>query len=120
MPGNKLYVNIGGCHSTIYDASGAPVAWVANSVSGAVIQSTLGIAGRAVFRDMGKTIYTSPTGSASVSSVLRKVQLIANAPTGTGTSGDADGFYTGYIQLGGVTYGGGAGGIATNNIVRLN
>ena len=70
-----------------------------------------------VLRDMGKTVYlpgpeivdsNSSSAAGYISSVFRKVQYIPPDTTGTG-SADGINYYTGYIRLGGVTYGGGTG-----------
>ncbi len=127
VPTNKLYINAGDLRSTIYDANSSTLSGTSGWVS--TFAGALSTSFSAVFRDMGKTVYI-PAGSvgASVSSVLRKVQLVTNSGVGTGDDGTG-GYYTGYIQLGGVTYGGGLGltnaGSPTQNagvskVVRLN
>jgi hypothetical protein len=117
MPANKLYVNIAAINSTIFDGSGVAAAnimpWV---TANATASGQLATAGSAILRDMGKTVYL-PAGSTSAmkSTVLRKVQLV----TAAGTSGaDADGYLTGFIEIGGLTYGGGNGVAA--KVARLN
>ncbi len=129
IPANKLYINVGSLLSTITDANLSTVLW--NNAAGAVgsgktIAGYLSTAGTAVLRDMGKTVYL-PAGStsATVSTVLRKVQLVVpNVPGGvTGDYGSTNGtdYLTGYIQLGGLTYGGGAGlGGGVAPVARLN
>jgi hypothetical protein len=74
---------------------------------------------------MGKTVYQpnptvySPLGS--VSTIYRKVQLVTPGALGyygTGEGVNDASYYTGYIPLGGVTYGGGSG--VGGGWVRLN
>jgi len=79
---------------------------------------------------MGKTIYLPtptvvPVGAVpGISTVLRKVQLVPTGARGTyGTGGSyavggVPDYFTGYIQLGGLTYGGGNGTAA--RVARLN
>lgn len=121
VPSNKLYINIASVASTIVDTNLTTCAWVTG-------KTALANAGQAVFRDLGKTVYLpDPTnGSASIgaqSTILRKVQWVPSGVAGSYGTGGASGtvgteFYTGYIQLGGQTYGGGNG-VATA-VVRLN
>jgi hypothetical protein len=112
---NKLYINITAVQSTIVDTNLSTVSWVVGNTA-------LATAGGAVFRDMGKTVYLpDPTTASSAngqSTILRKIQLIPSGTngvygTGAGTGGAAAGgaqeYYTGYIRLGGQTYGGGDG-----------
>lgn len=121
--GNRLYINITGVQSTIYDASGAKAPWVDGV-------GALSTAGSVIFRDMGKTVYIpSPALGNNVvgaqSSILRKVQLVPSGTAGfygTGNSTAAESnattsFYTGYILLGGQTYGGGTG--TATGVARL-
>jgi hypothetical protein len=80
---------------------------------------------------MGKTIYLpSPTvvpvgAVAGISTVLRKVQIVPSGAAGsfgTGgpiTAGGVPDAYTGYIQIGGLTYGGGNGSGAGGNAVPI-
>lgn len=115
IPANKLYVNIADISDGIVDENLSTVSWVGNSLAGG-----LSTVGAAVLRDMGKTVYL-PAGStaASVSTVLRKVQLVAPAPAVGGVASNAEGeYFTGYIQLGGMTYGGGNG--VPTKVARLN
>ena len=127
IPSNKLYVNIGAIQSTITDVNLSSVAWVTNLQA----LGLLSTAGSAVLRDMGKTVYLpSPTvvpvgAVAGISTVLRKVQLVPSGALGSfgtgGTVGTVAGvpdYFTGYIQLGGMTYGGGIG--ASAAVARLN
>jgi hypothetical protein len=117
IPANKLYINITNIASSIVDSNNVSVPWV-------VSPAALGLqtAGGAVLRDMGRYIYkpdpTVPTSVGSQSSILRKVQLVPQGATngyyGTGNvnvavPGSQTDFYTGYIRLGGQTYGGGGG-----------
>ena len=122
VPSNNLYINIGSVASTIVDSNLSTCAWVTG-------KSALASAGQAVFRDMGKTVYLpDPTvGNASIgaqSTILRKVQWVPSGAAGSyGTGFSASTtpqteYYTGYIQLGGQTYGGGNG-VATA-VARLN
>ena len=125
IPANKLYINIVNIMSTIVDSNNVAVPWVVAPAAG-----PLSTAGAAVLRDMGRYIYrpdpTIPTSVGSQSSILRKVQLVTqgvNGYYGTGTigvavAGSATDFYTGYIRLGGQTYGGGTG--VPTGVARLN
>ena len=123
--GNRLYINVTGVQSTIYDSTGAKAPWV-NGVG------ALSTAGSAIFRDMGKTVYIpSPALGNNVvgaqSSILRKVQLVPSGTAGFYGTGDSTlaesntdaptSFYTGYILLGGQTYGGGTG--TATGVARL-
>jgi hypothetical protein len=125
VPANKLYINITGVQSSIVDTNLAPVSWV-NSFT------QLSTAGTSVFRDMGKTVYIpDPTTASSAngqSTILRKIQYVpqgANGVYGTGAAasgnaapGGAQEYYTGYIRLGGQTYGGGDG--TPTGVARIN
>jgi hypothetical protein len=126
IPANKLYINIANIASTIVDSNNVSVPWVV-----APAASGLATAGGAVLRDMGRYIYrpdpTVPTSVGSQSSILRKVQLVTqgslNGYYGTGNvnvavAGSQTDFYTGYIRLGGQTYGGGNG--VPTGVARLN
>jgi hypothetical protein len=126
---NKLYINVAGIQSTIFDAAGNKAGWVAGV-------GALSTAGAAVLRDMGKNVYLpDPTVNnpavGSQSTILRKVQLVPSgaagyygtgAPAGVaptaGTPGSTTEYYTGYIALGGQTYGGGNG--IPTAVARLN
>jgi hypothetical protein len=129
---NALYVNIAACQSSIFDMTGARANWVtAPGVGNA--GGALTAAG-AVFRDMGKTVFLPnlglPSGVAHQSTILRKVQFVPQGNlgfygTGGPSSGDGTGeFFTGYISLGGQTYGGGGAGgggpLGTTVFVRAN
>jgi hypothetical protein len=131
LPSNKLYVNLADIRSSISDSNLSSVAWVLNL--GAAGQ--LSTAGAAILRDMGKTIYLpSPTvvptsAVGGISTVLRKVQLVPSGAAGSygtggagtntsGSGGAVPDYFTGYIQLGGLTYGGGNGTAA--RVARLN
>ena len=131
IPSNKLYVNLAAIQSSITDSNLSSVSWVTNA--GALGQ--LSTAGAAILRDMGKTIYlpspsvTATSTRGSISTVLRKVQLVPSGAAGTygtggagtnrnGSGGAVPDYYTGYIQLGGLTYGGGNGTAA--RVARLN
>jgi hypothetical protein len=128
LPSNKLYVNIGAIQSTITDSNLSSVAWVTGV-------GALSTPGACILRDMGKTIYLpSPTqvpvsAVGGISTVLRKVQLVPSGARGSygtggagtnesGSGGAIPDYYTGYIQLGGLTYGGGNG--TSANVARLN
>lgn len=105
VPTNALYVNIAAAQSSIFNADGATRApWVSQFGS-------LSTAATSLFRDMGKTVYvpdpTVPTSVGSQSTILRKVQLVSGYYGTGGASGTASEYYTGYIKLGGQTYGGG-------------
>ena len=126
IPSNKLYVNVGSIVSSITDSNLSTVAWgVPLRILG-----LLSTPGAAILRDMGKTIYLPtptvvPVGAVpGISTVLRKVQLVPTGAAGTYGTGGAyavggvPDYYTGYIQLGGLTYGGGNGSAA--RVARLN
>lgn len=118
IPTNKLYVNLGDIRSTVYDQNFSTVAWNGATDATTLLQT----AGSAVLRDMGKTVYL-PAGStsATTSTMLRKVQLLVpTAPAGVagGNTGSTTDYFTGYIQLGGMTYGGGNG--TATRVARLN
>ena len=122
---NALYINVVGIQSSIVDTNLSTVSWVTGLTA-------LTTAGSAVLRDMGKTVYLpDPTASSSangVSSILRKVQYVPSgaagvygtgaAASGAGAAGGAQEYYTGYIALGGQTYGGGNG--VPTAVARLN
>lgn len=113
VPVNALYTNIVDVRSTIFTSAGVPVTWT-GLVSAPTSLSTIG---GALFRDMGKTVYLpDPTVGSSVgsqSTIMRKVQLVTGyygtgaASAGQGAAGGSGEFFTGYIKLGGQTYGGG-------------
>jgi hypothetical protein len=128
VPANKLYINIGAIQSTIYDGTvdgqGALVRapWVTQV-------GALSTIGSVVLRDMGKYVYLPAPGGASQSTILRKVQLVPNGSQGYYGTGGAAGttteYFTGYINLGGQTYGGGTGNLgvtigSTTQVARLN
>ena len=125
IPANKLYINIVNIMSSIVDSNNVPVPWVVAPAAG-----PLSTAGAAVLRDMGRYIYrpdpTIPTAVGSQSSILRKVQLVTqgvNGYYGTGNigvavAGSGTDYFTGYIRLGGQTYGGGTG--VPTGVARLN
>jgi len=129
VPANKLYINIAAVQSSIVDTNLSTVSWVGNSFS---IVGALSTPGAAVFRDMGRSVYVpDPTVASSAgaqSTILRKIQYVptgANGTYGTGAAasggaapGGAQEYYTGYIRLGGQTYGGGDG--VPTGVARLN
>ena len=124
IPANKLYTNIVNAASTITDTLGNVVPWATNPTTqaGSNVLGLLSTPGAAVLRDLGKTVYQpNPVNYnllGSVSTIYRKVQLVTPGALGYyGTGGDAT-YYTGYIPLGGVTYGGGSG--VAGGWVRLN
>jgi hypothetical protein len=111
---NALYVNIASASNLIYDATGARAAWATGTPA---LSNGITSAG-ALFRDMGKTLYLpAPTTASAVgaqSTILRKIQLVPSGANGYYGTGGASGtvgteFLTGYIQIGGQTYAGGAG-----------
>ena len=130
IPANKLYINIASMINGIYDASGNVLNWCNGSVETCIVDlSTTGVV---LLRDMGRTIYlpnpSSPSATGSQSTILRKVQLIPSglagqfgtgaAPNGSASVGSSGEYYTGYIPLGGLTYGGGTG--IPAKVARLN
>ena len=105
-----MYINVASVYNRIYDSNGVVAPWAAPP-SGA-LSNALDTAGAAVFRDMGKTIYLPAQSTASSqSTILRKVQLVPAGGLGYyGTGGNTTNeFYTGYIRIGGQSYGGGDG-----------
>jgi hypothetical protein len=126
---NKLYVNIGDARSTITDSNLSTLFGPPGTVATALTN-----AGACILRDMGKTIYlpspsvvaTSAVGG--ISTVLRKVQIVpsgGNGSYGVGgaiTAGGVPDAFTGYIQIGALTYGGGngVGTVGAIKFVRLN
>jgi hypothetical protein len=124
VPANKLYINIADVRSTIYSAVTVDGATKAAWVNDEDVNTDLGAAGQAVFRDMGKTVYLPSLYAGSSlgtqSTILRKVQMVRpgdDGDNGTAQSSDST-YYTGYIALGGQSYGGGNG-VATP-VARLN
>ena len=109
--------------SSIFTAAGVAVTWTGASAG---LEGQLSTLGGALFRDMGKTVYlpdpTVPSSVGSQSTIMRKVQLVTGY-YGTGNAAGSE-HYTGYIKLGGQTYGGGgdpAGGAAAPyGFVRAN
>ena len=112
---NKLFINIANIATQIVDTNLSTVSWAAG-ITG------LTTAGGAVLRDMGKTVYlpdpTTASSAGAQSTILRKIQLVPSgtdgvygtgAGTGAAAAGGAQEYYTGYIRLGGQTYGGGTG-----------
>jgi len=130
LPSNKLYVNLASLTSSITDSNLSTVSWATAAAANYPALGLISTAGAAVLRDMGKTIYLpSPTrvpvsAVGGVSTVLRKVQLVPSGALGSyGTGGSYSAgavpdYFTGYIQLGGLTYGGGNGSAA--RVARLN
>lgn len=124
IPANSLYINLVAVQSSIVDSNNNPAPWV-------VAVGALSTAGAVVFRDMGRQNVrpdpTIPTSVGGQSTLLRKVQLVPTGPAGgyygTGNSsiagaGSGTDFYTGYIRLGGFTFGGGNG--VPSGFARLN
>ena len=124
VPANKLFINVAAVQSSIVDTNLASVAWVTQV-------GALSTAGAALFRDMGKTVYLpDPTVASSAngqSTILRKIQYVptnSNGLYGTGGSANANAaagvpeYYTGYIRLGGQTFGGGDG--TPTGVARIN
>ncbi len=128
MSANKLYINIASMNDGILDASGNVLDWCAANSATIDLSTT----GAVLLRDMGKTVYlpnpTTPTSIGSQSTILRKVQLIPSgingyygtgaAAAGSAAAGASGEYYTGYIPLGGLTYGGGTG--IPAKVARLN
>ncbi|NBT47142.1 MAG: hypothetical protein EBT07_04890 [Actinobacteria bacterium] len=105
-----MYINVASVYNQIYDSNGAVAQWA--SPSAGTLSNALTTAGATVFRDMGKTIYLPASSTASSqSTILRKVQLVPAGGLGYyGTGGNVNNeFYTGYIRIGGQSYGGGDG-----------
>jgi hypothetical protein len=124
VPVNALYTNIVASQSSIFAADGlTKSAWVVNV-------GALSTVGAALFRDMGKTVYvpdpTVPAAGGSQSTILRKVQLVTGyygtgaASAGSAAAGGSGEYFTGYIKLGGQTYGGGGDPGGCGGFVRAN
>jgi hypothetical protein len=124
VPANALYINLVAVQSSIVDSNNNRVPWV-TAFGG------LSTVGTTVLRDMGRQVIqpdpTIPTSVGGQSSIYRKVQLVtagsASGYYGTGNSssagaGSGTDFYTGYIKLGGFTFGGGVG--IPSGFARLN
>ena len=112
-----LYINVTGINSTIFADSNNTTDGLVRAPWVNLFVLALSTPGQTVLRDMGKTVYlpgpeivdsNSSSAAGYISSVFRKVQYIPPDTTGTG-SADGINYYTGYIRLGGVTYGGGTG-----------
>lgn len=126
IPANKLYINVTNIVSSIVDSNNVPVPWVVIPA----VTGSLSTAGLAVLRDMGVNRYRPsrniPTAVGSQSTIYRKVQFVptgTNGYYGTGNAtlcgaGSGNDFYTGFISLGGQTYGGGNG--IPSGCARLN
>jgi hypothetical protein len=126
IPTNKLYVNIASVVGAVTDSNLSTVSWAGATVAGLTVAGLLSTPGSAILRDMGKTVYL-PAGStaANTSTMLRKVQLlvpgVANGVAGPdGTTNGASDYLTGYIQIGGMTYGGSSGAPNHAKVARLN
>jgi hypothetical protein len=122
VPVNALWTNLTAVNAnSVVDASRNPVSWYATGGT-ASFSNTGSAAGGVLLRDMGKNIYapalTTPNAVGMTSSIYRKVQWIPSAPMGFyGVGGaapasatDSAPYFTGYIAIGGQTYGGGTGG----------
>lgn len=125
-PINRLYVNIADIRGAVTDANLSTVSWASASVGSTNVPGLLSTPGSAILRDMGKTVYL-PAGStaSNTSTMLRKVQLlvpgVANGVAGPdGTTNGASDYLTGYIQIGGMTYGGSSGAPNHARVARLN
>jgi len=135
IPGNKLWTNITSITSSIVDSNNNIVSWLQayNQTAANTSYLALGLCstpGSAVLRDMGRTIVlpnpTTPTSVADTSTLLRSVQLVTtgtNGYYGTGNAancvaGSDSDYFTGYIRLGGQTYGGGNG--VPTPVARIN
>jgi hypothetical protein len=131
IPSNKLYVNFLDARSNITDSN------LSTQFLTGPVATALQTPGQCILRDMGKTIYlpspsVSPVnGAGGISTVLRKVQLVPSSNAGSygvgggGSSNGVTDYFTGYIQIGALTYGGGnglgAGGATTTvKFARLN
>lgn len=115
-------------NDSFFDASGNTLEWCSTGTATVDLSTT----GAVLLRDMGKTVYlpnpTTPTYIGSQSTILRKVQLVPSgirgyygtgaAASGSASAGASGEYYTGYIPLGGLTYGGGTG--VPAKVARLN
>ena len=111
LPSNKLYVNIADARSNITDSNLSTTYYLTGALNTALQNP-----GQCILRDMGQTIYlpapsaVGTSAAGGISTVLRKVQLVPSGGAGYyGTGGSVLPNYTGYIQIGALTYGGGNG-----------
>lgn len=131
IPANRLWTNILSITSTIVDSNNNLVSWLApGSNQSFVALGLTSTPGAAVLRDMGRNVYLPdpnvPTSVGGTSTVLRSVQLLptgANGYYGTGNAagciaGSDSDYFTGYIRLGGQSYGGGTG--VPTPVARIN
>jgi len=105
------YINVGDLRGAIFSITGnsgnatvSTATWSLQSSAISSVQSTLGVAGAALLKDMGKTVV-------SASRTFRKVQLVVSTTSTFGVGGasgstfpQAD-YYTGYVELGFEGYG---------------
>lgn len=114
---NRLYTNLAAAPSSILLVDGATVVpWLTGRTA---------TAGALIVRDMGKVVFlpdpTIPATVGSQSTILRKVQLVPSGAAGYfgtgGAAGTTSEFFTGFIRIGGQTFGGGDG---VQAFVRLN
>jgi len=132
IPANRLWTNILSITSTIVDSNNNLVSWLSPN-GGTQSWVALGLTstpGAAVLRDMGRNVYLPdpnvPSAVGGTSTVLRSVQLLptgANGYYGTGNAagcvaGSDSDYFTGYIRLGGQSYGGGTG--VPTPVARIN
>jgi hypothetical protein len=132
VPVNALYTNIVDVRSSIFTATGSVVNWTgaAQTTAAGDLKPSLSSIGGALFRDMGKTVYlpdpTVPASVGSQSTIMRKVQLVTGyygtgaAASGNAAAGGSGEYFTGYIKLGGQTYGGGGDPTTSGGFVRAN
>lgn len=103
------YINVGDLRGAIFSITGnsgnatvSTATWSAAAIPS--VQSTLGNAGAALLKDMGKTVV-------SASRTFRKVQLVVSTTSTFGVGGTAGttwpqaDYYTGYVELGFEGYG---------------
>ena len=135
-PSNKLYVNILDARSTITDINQSTLYGSAANQLGSNILGLLSTPGACILRDMGKTVYlpapsqVATSAVSSISTVLRKIQIVPTTGSGLGSygvggaisAGGVPDAFTGYIQIGALTYGGGngVGTLGPIKFVRLN
>lgn len=126
VPINALWTNLTAVTAnSVVDASRNPVSWYATGAPNSFSNAGSNVGG-VLLRDMGKNIYapalTTPNAVGMTSSIYRKVQWIPSGGMGFyGTGSDSSlAYFTGYIAIGGQTYGGGTGVPTPTVFVRAN
>jgi len=128
IPANALWTNLKAVTATsVRDINGAGVSWFTsnNGVAGSDFSTLGNTVGGVLLRDMGKNVFlpalTTGNAVSMTSTISRKVQWVSqsNATGFYGTGSDSSlQYFTGYIPLGGQTFGGGSG--VPSGFVRAN